>query len=600
MSFKSFVASTRDTAAEMGIRLSMAKLNDAISIAVFDKPYAQCIAAENVGKLPPPVFPARYLHQAADQYRLDRVRFAQALDAALSRQPQLPATPPGPTIPHALHPSNKAQALLTQRAHDEIYACLDRSRTNVVDGDGVLEYSEDSSANYVWRLALVRGADGLTIGQFSVERPDTAGIAHSILHGLSLLAADPSTVQLGLAKDLATDDAVTASLRAHRVTISSNLNGVRSLVARARDIEAALSTIRFSLHHQSEGPPTLQEVHSIAPEAKGWLVVPWSPPIDAQPRKRPVEFDYADVITRLRGRDPADGHRRSMRSPHGSPLNTHAASVPERDPLDQVIDAMNDREEYVYDYITLQLVDDFRQWEQSGPAERLKIEHAAPKFLFEAIVDTHTERPALPCARIYTDVGYEFGIDGVWRHMLDRWTDAALARGLSCHGSEVRELWVRVTLAGDRHAAAPWIRRLPCIPTLIQDVRRSASAQTVFVDFSQDQRDANMPKHQADAIRHAALSVLTRPGSRGYAGNDSDLQKPQVVDDCRVGESRPLTFCFPAALISAPQGVMRPLAALDASTWIEAANRKLARWQTACHVQGVEFIRPERLDQRAR
>lgn len=81
MSFKSFVASVRAKSKSFGVRLSMSKLNDAISIACYDRPYSAACAAEAAGKLPGLTLPPPFIDAAAERYGVSSAGLRDAIAA---------------------------------------------------------------------------------------------------------------------------------------------------------------------------------------------------------------------------------------------------------------------------------------------------------------------------------------------------------------------------------------------------------------------------------------------------------------------------------------------------------------------------------------
>lgn len=77
-SFRELVLNIEARARALGVRLSMAKLRDAISIALVDRPYSAAMAAENAGALGAVALPPRHLEKACERYRLEAGVFAEA------------------------------------------------------------------------------------------------------------------------------------------------------------------------------------------------------------------------------------------------------------------------------------------------------------------------------------------------------------------------------------------------------------------------------------------------------------------------------------------------------------------------------------------
>lgn len=81
MSFRDTVCAIVASARDAGVALSLAKLRDAISIALTERPYAAAMAADKAGKLAAPALPPAYLAQACERYALDPAAFERAFVA---------------------------------------------------------------------------------------------------------------------------------------------------------------------------------------------------------------------------------------------------------------------------------------------------------------------------------------------------------------------------------------------------------------------------------------------------------------------------------------------------------------------------------------
>lgn len=80
--FRSLVYSILDAAKAAGVTLTQAKLRDAISIALTNRPYSAAMAAESAGSLGEIVLPPAHLTAACEAYQLDEVVFAKAFPAS--------------------------------------------------------------------------------------------------------------------------------------------------------------------------------------------------------------------------------------------------------------------------------------------------------------------------------------------------------------------------------------------------------------------------------------------------------------------------------------------------------------------------------------
>lgn len=82
MSFRAYVRRAEAEAHRLGVRLSMAKLRDAIARALYNRHYSAAVAAENVGNLAPLVLPPPYLHSVCEHYRIDPAALQRACELA--------------------------------------------------------------------------------------------------------------------------------------------------------------------------------------------------------------------------------------------------------------------------------------------------------------------------------------------------------------------------------------------------------------------------------------------------------------------------------------------------------------------------------------
>jgi len=71
MSFRAYIRRAEVEARRLGVRLSMAKLRDAMARAIYNRSYSAAVAAENAGGLGPLVLPPPHLHSVCELYRLD-------------------------------------------------------------------------------------------------------------------------------------------------------------------------------------------------------------------------------------------------------------------------------------------------------------------------------------------------------------------------------------------------------------------------------------------------------------------------------------------------------------------------------------------------
>lgn len=143
MNFVQFVASVRRVARDVGLRLPMAKLNDAISIAHFNKPYAPCVAAERAGKLgslpdtPPFVSVAAQRYAADPDILLRAIRNARRV-VEVQHAGSLEASRGKARVPLALNERHSQQRALWQKAERELYVSFAPSAHVGVGENGVL------------------------------------------------------------------------------------------------------------------------------------------------------------------------------------------------------------------------------------------------------------------------------------------------------------------------------------------------------------------------------------------------------------------------------------------------------------------------------
>lgn len=71
MSFRVYVRKVEAEARLLGVRLSMSKLRDVISLSIYNRHYSAAAAAENAGNLASIVLPPPYLHSVCERYRVD-------------------------------------------------------------------------------------------------------------------------------------------------------------------------------------------------------------------------------------------------------------------------------------------------------------------------------------------------------------------------------------------------------------------------------------------------------------------------------------------------------------------------------------------------
>lgn len=91
MSFRAYVRRAEAEAGRLGVRLSMAKLRDAISRAIYNRHYSAAVAAENAGNLAPLALPPPHLISVCELYGLDPSALQRACElAAEGEDPDAP------------------------------------------------------------------------------------------------------------------------------------------------------------------------------------------------------------------------------------------------------------------------------------------------------------------------------------------------------------------------------------------------------------------------------------------------------------------------------------------------------------------------------
>lgn len=126
MSYRMFIERARRAATAVGLRLPMAKLNDTLSIALHDRKYAACIAAENAGKLPAMLLPPRFLQKAADLHGVQADLIRRVIDIA-----------------DAASTSNDLQATIATLS--PLFAVFDGRLSESLDSEDVPQWEEIST-----------------------------------------------------------------------------------------------------------------------------------------------------------------------------------------------------------------------------------------------------------------------------------------------------------------------------------------------------------------------------------------------------------------------------------------------------------------------
>lgn len=80
MEFSEYAALVRRAATQLGIRLPMMKMNEAIARACFNRPYSSVVAADRQGKVQPIPDSPPFLAAVANSYRIDADIFAKAFE----------------------------------------------------------------------------------------------------------------------------------------------------------------------------------------------------------------------------------------------------------------------------------------------------------------------------------------------------------------------------------------------------------------------------------------------------------------------------------------------------------------------------------------
>jgi len=601
MSFQDLVASVRRVASQAGLRLPMAKLNDAISIAFYNKHYSQAIAADHAGALPPAPNPPPFVDVAAARYGVDRLHLGRAIEIGRNNAdasgPDASAALPHYRLPLSLSNHHAQQAALAARSINELYVSYGEMRDTHVNANGVVVHREEATPDTTpaFRVAIARGADGVVLLRFWNQEPPSHVLTEAVVSGVTVLRAnDDASLLIGTSAKFGLTSALSAALNALGIGEPTLLRGAKALVARIRSADTYVNSVRFGLRHQAEGPPTIEELHRVNPEADGWFLVPWGAPSGATHRATPAWITYAEVITRQRGRDPKSGHKRFSRAPHNAPTNTHEGPVDEVDPLDLVPDSMLSREPYIYDHIVVDLIDVFRQWEMaSTPAGRAAAQYDAVRLMLEGVVTLCDENPALEPDFAVSMITNEFGHQGVWKHQLYLWLAEAMAGGEVITGRSVKSYWLNVTLrqAGESDRAAG-IRRLPEIPMLIECLRKSTGSASISIDLSDPlgmQRGYKREVTQqlvAEASVNTGLLALTGKRTRRFVGSADRHTKPCVLGTASSPGTRGGEWWIPFSCAGLPLP-NDGLSSQALTSWESTVNLCLARWSSGTRVGGV-------------
>ncbi len=150
MSFQDLVASVRRVSEQAGLRLPMAKLNDAISIALFNKHYSQCVASDHAGALPPAPNPPPYVNVAAERYRVQRAHLERAIQLGRGELELVTTTEPAVgqlryRLPLALISGHTQQDALRAKGAHNLYVSWGQMRGIQLDTDDLAAWLARSS-----------------------------------------------------------------------------------------------------------------------------------------------------------------------------------------------------------------------------------------------------------------------------------------------------------------------------------------------------------------------------------------------------------------------------------------------------------------------
>ncbi len=590
MNFVQFVASVRRVAHDVGLRLPMAKLNDAISIAHFNKPYASCVAAERAGKLGPLPDTPPFVSVAAQRYAVDPSVLLRAIrnaPGAVERQDagSLEASRGKARVPLALNERHSQQRALWQKAERELYVSFAPSAHVGVGEDGILSVEDTAAADPAFRLAIARGADGLVLLRLWPSEPPHEEVADAIKEGVQYLESAEEPCVLGAPANLCRSPVIGLVSQLLDRTVSPKLRGAKALVALIRYADRFPVRLAESLRFQAEGPPTLAELEQSFPSAPGWIVLPWDPPLSSFRQRTPEWLACADRITLARGRDPRDGWSRAWRNPSAAPKNTHAAAVPEADPLDSIEATLSQNPQY-YDYVVRRLASDFRKWQSaSDAAQKGDIEQDVVRWILEEMMVLKSRIPGMTLDMVLFFIVGNFGHKGVWAHWLYQWLADAFAAGLFFGSKRIQTCWLRIGFAPvEPHSVQPGIRRLPELPMLLESLAGEGYASRLIID----QRGKLCDGRRQDAMEDEATrrrSRIVRLGLLALSGTASWERVGRVDRSSKAG------------VLGTPvdRGTLRgdwwfPMAALGAAlpaggdsqrslrAWRETANASLEKW----------------------
>jgi len=601
MNFVQFVASVRRVARDVGLRLPMAKLNDAISIAHFNKPYAPCVAAERAGKLGLLPDTPPFVSIAAQRYAVDPdvlLRAIRNAPGAVERQDagSLEASRGKARVPLALNERHSQQRVLWQKAERELYVSFAPSAHVGVGEDGILSVEDTAAADPAFRLAIARGADGLVLLRLWPNEPPRDEVADAIKEGVQYLESAEEPCVLGAPASLCRSSAMGLAAQLLDRTVSAKLRGAKAMVALIRYADRFLVRLTESLRFQAEGPPTLAELEQSFPSTPGWIVLPWDPPLSSFRQRTPEWLACADRITLARGRDPRDGWSRAWRNPSAAPKNTHAAAVPEADPLDSVEATLSQDPQY-YDHVVRRLASDFRKWQSaSDAAQKADIEQDVVRWILEEMMVLKSRIPGMTLDMVLFFIVGNFGHKGVWTHRLYQWLADAFAAGVFFGSKRIRTYWLRIGFTPvEPHSAQPGIRCLPELPMLLESLAGEGYASRLIIDqrgrFGAGCRQAageDEAMRRRSRTAHLGLLALSGTASWEQVGRVDRSSKAGVLGTPVDRGTLRGDWWFPMAALGGALPVggdsQRSLRA-----WREKANASLEKWGAAARITVAEL-----------
>lgn len=601
MNFVEFVASVRRIARDGGLRLPMAKLNDAISIAYFNKHYAPCIAAERAGKLGSLPDTPPFVSVAAQRYGVDRGVLLRVIRIAQGAAQAPHATGLGDShgkarVPLALNERHPQQRMLCEKAESELYVSFGPMTRVAVADDGVLFVADTSIADPAFRLAIARGADGLVLMRLWQNEPPCEEVAGAIKEGTLYLENAEEPRLLATSANLCRSPVMVLASQLLDRQASVRGRGAKPLVALIRYADQFPARLIMHLGLQAEGPPTLAELGQSFPDTPGWIALPWGAPPSSPTRRTSEWIACAERITLARGRDPREGWGRMWRNPSAAPRNTHAAAVPEADPLDS-IEATLLRGPQYFDYVVRRLASDFRRWQSASNAvQQADIEQDVVRWVVDELIVLSFEVPGISLDTILFLIIKNFGHNGVWVHRLNQWMADAFAAGFFLSSKRIQTYWLRIGFAPiAAHSVQPGIRRLPELPMLLESLAGEGYTSRLIINQREKWGDGSRQhfledettRRKSSAVR-LGLLALSGPMSWEQVGRVDRSSKAGVLGTPVDRGALHGDWWFPVAALDSvlPTGgdSQRSLRA-----WCEKANASLEKWRAGARITVAEL-----------